>query len=79
MMARSLPEGSTCTGPLGQSLGAWKVDLANREDTAPEYRSAAPRAEVQEPKVATTALSVEAGQTQLNLHGADGLAGRDQD
>lgn len=58
----------------GQSLGAWKVDLANPEDIAPEYKSADPGSDVQKPRAATAALSVEIGQTQLNLRGADGLA-----
>ena len=60
----------------GQSLGAWKVDLANPEDMAPEYRSADSSSNVQKPKNATAALGVEIGQTQLNVRGADGLADR---
>lgn len=58
----------------GQSLGAWEVDLANPEDIAPEHKSADPGSDVQKPRAATAALSVEIGQTQLNLRGADGLA-----
>ena len=60
----------------GQNLGAWKVDLANPEDIAPEYKSADPGSDVQKPRAATAALSVEIGQTQLNLRGVDGLAER---
>lgn len=50
----------------GQSLGIWKVETSKAEDIAPEFKSAWD-SKVSQPRDATAALTVEAGQTQLTL------------
>ena len=51
----------------GQSLGVWKVEVSGAEDIAPEFQSAGLSTNVSQPRDATAALTVEAGQTQLTL------------
>ncbi len=51
----------------GQSLGIWKVEVSGAEDIAPEFQSAGLSTNVSQPRDATAALTVEAGQTQLTL------------